>query len=67
MMGDRKGDASLTTTPAETFSKHSSFSWTPLPLLEFLIWNFFCSLYHAFSKYDERKTNEMHFQSKPYI
>jgi hypothetical protein len=26
----------------------------------------FCSLDHAFSNYDE-KTNEMHFQSKPYI
>jgi hypothetical protein len=27
----------------------------------------FCSLDHAFSNYDERKTDEMHFQSKPYI
>jgi hypothetical protein len=27
----------------------------------------FCSLNLAFSNYDERKTNEMHFQSKPYI
>jgi hypothetical protein len=27
----------------------------------------FCSLDRAFSNYDERKTNEMHFQSKPYI
>jgi hypothetical protein len=27
---------------------------------------FFCTLDHAFSNYDERKTNEMHFQSKPY-
>jgi hypothetical protein len=26
----------------------------------------FCSLDHAFSNYDERKPNEMHFQSKPY-
>jgi hypothetical protein len=28
---------------------------------------FFCSLDHAFSNYDERKTNEMPFQTKPYI
>jgi hypothetical protein len=28
---------------------------------------FFCSLDHAFSNYDEGKTNEMHFQTKPYI
>jgi hypothetical protein len=27
----------------------------------------FCSLDHAFSNCDERKTNEMHFQSKSYI
>jgi hypothetical protein len=27
----------------------------------------FCSLERAFSNYDERRTNEMHFQSKPYI
>jgi hypothetical protein len=27
----------------------------------------FCTLDHAFSNYDERKTNEIHFQSKPYI
>jgi hypothetical protein len=27
----------------------------------------FCSLDHAFSNYDERKTNEMHYQYKPYI
>jgi hypothetical protein len=29
--------------------------------------SFFCSLDHAFSNYDEGKTNEMNFQSKPYI
>jgi hypothetical protein len=27
----------------------------------------FCTLDHAFSNYDERKTNEMNFQSKPHI
>jgi hypothetical protein len=27
----------------------------------------FCSLDHTFSNYDERNTNEMHFQTKPYI
>jgi hypothetical protein len=27
----------------------------------------FFSLDHAISNYDERKNNEMHFQSKPYV
>jgi hypothetical protein len=35
--------------------------------LRLVIAFFFGSLDHAFSNYDERKTNEMHFQSKPYI
>jgi hypothetical protein len=26
----------------------------------------FCSLDHAFSNYNERKTNEVHFQNKPH-
>jgi hypothetical protein len=30
------------------------------------ITDFFGQLGHAFSNYDEWKTNEMHFQSKPY-
>jgi hypothetical protein len=46
----------------QRFLKYGRISVSKLECL-----NRFCSLDHAFSNYDERKANEMHFQSKPYI
>jgi hypothetical protein len=48
--------------PGITWAKPKR-NFAPMPKQNSLIF----SLDHAFSNYDERKTNEMHFQSKPYI
>jgi hypothetical protein len=46
----------------------TKYNMTP-PLFTLIkyLYKIFCSLDHTFSNYDERKTNEMHFQRKPYI